>query len=167
MLHVTAAQRTYFFWVFDNWRQRSKFRLWHPSSLYTESHGGGGGGGRIDVLPASTRRMRKGDDPQWTTIMSHRVACYSKGAELASSSAADAHLFWHFMLTLTQKTHDNATLCISKVQAVFLKPLHFSFSHPHDTYNHFPHTFRAMTEHYSCMDKEAGEHLYVEKKKHN
>lgn len=74
--------------------------------------------------------MSRGNNPQWTTIMSHRVACYSKGAELASNSAADAHLFWHFLSTLTQKTHDNATLCISKVQAVWPSPFSSPFLIP-------------------------------------
>lgn len=62
--------------------------------------------------------------------MSHGVACYSKGAELASSSAADAHLFWHFLSTLTQKTHDNATLCISEVRAVWRSPFTSPFLVP-------------------------------------
>lgn len=85
---------------------------------------------KIHVLPGSSKRKRRGDNPQRTTIMSHGVACYSRGAELASSSAADKHLFWHFLSTLTQKTHDNATLCISKVQSVWRSPFTFPFLVP-------------------------------------
>lgn len=63
-----------------------------------------------NVLPGSSKRQRREDKPQCTTIMSHGLACYSKGAELASRSEADVHLFWHFLSTLTQKTHDNTWL---------------------------------------------------------
>lgn len=119
MLHVTPAQHPYFLWLRE--RQWSKLRRQHPSELCINSRGDGE---KYMFYPARPKEKGRGDNPQWTTIMSHRVACYSKGAELASSSAADVHLFWHFLSTLTQKTHDNATLCISKVRGCLTKLLH-------------------------------------------
>lgn len=85
-------------------RQWSKFRHHPQSELYINSCGD-----REKCLPGSSKRQRREDNPQ-CTIMSHGLACYSKGAELASRSEADVHLFWHFLSTLTQKTHDNTWL---------------------------------------------------------
>lgn len=82
------------------------------------------------ILLGRSARVERAGDPQWATIMSHRMACYSKGAELAGRSAADTHLFWHFLSTLTQKTHDNATLCISKAQGVWWSPFTSPFLVP-------------------------------------
>lgn len=80
----------------DKW---SEFRRQHPFELCINSRGNR----EKHVLPGSCKRMRRGHGPQWTTIVSHGAAHYSKGAELASGTAADAHLFWHFLPTLTQK----------------------------------------------------------------
>lgn len=105
--------------VVQSLRGRSQsFCHHHRSELYINSW--------EVISQARLKEERRADNPQCAALMSQGLACYSKGAELASSSETDVHLFWHFLSTLTQKTHDTHDSPHFLSAGCLTKPLHFS-----------------------------------------
>lgn len=103
---------------------------------------------------APPKERERGDDPQWTTIMSHEVACYSKRGWVGKQLSSRRAPVLTFSVDLDTENTRQCHSLYFKSTGCLTKPLHFPFSHPHDTQNHFPHTFGTMTQHVQMWDRQ-------------